>query len=104
MSFNGNEGEQITLQNASAWTAAYRNGGTSNGVNAHFFGVEKLKLILAQKDCVGVRMYYAKDDTDKPALVLVGVDRNENDLYNGVILDRSVPCPSYCGDLNPLNS
>ncbi|MBA2613603.1 MAG: hypothetical protein H0U95_16695 [Bacteroidetes bacterium] len=104
MSFNGNEGEQITLHDASIWTASYRNGGGSNGVNAHFFGVEKLKLILAQKDCVGVRMYYAKDDTGKPALVLVGVDKNENDLSNGVILDRSVPCPSYCGTPNPLNS
>ncbi len=58
-----------------------------------FFGVEKLKLILAQKDCIGVRLYYAKDDTGKPALVLVGVDKNENDLYNGVILDRSVALP-----------
>lgn len=104
MSFNGNEGEVISLTDASAWTANYRNSGETNGLNAHFFGVEKLKLILNQKDCVGIRMFYAKDNENKPVLVLVGVDRNENDLYNGVILDRSVPCPSYCGDANPLNS
>lgn len=104
MSFNGNEGEVIALADASAWTESYRNSGASNGVNAHFFGIEKLKLILSQRDCVGIRMYYAMDDEGNPALALVGVDRNENDLYNGVILDRSVPCPSYCGDPNPLNS
>ena len=36
-------------------------------------------------------------------LFAVGVDANGDDLYNGLILDHSVPCPPMCGKPNPLN-
>jgi hypothetical protein len=35
-------------------------------------------------------------------LVFVGADANEKDLYHGVILDMSVPCPSCCDSTSPL--
>ncbi|MFT5337433.1 MAG: hypothetical protein ACI9YL_001435, partial [Luteibaculaceae bacterium] len=37
-------------------------------------------------------------------LVLVGVDSNGDDMYNGKIMERANYCPAYCSALNPLNS
>jgi len=32
------------------------------------------------------------------------VDKADNDLTGGVILEMHYPCPPFCGDGNPLNS
>ena len=103
MSFNGNESEVITLQEGIDWTTNYRNA-NPNETKAHFFGKEKLQDILDQADCVGIRMYYAIDDNGAKQLVLVGASADEEDLYNGVLLDRAKPCPNYCSNSSPLNS
>ena len=42
MSFNGNEGEFVTLSDASRWTANYRNTIQPGDVIAEFQGKEKL--------------------------------------------------------------
>ncbi|MEE9168285.1 MAG: hypothetical protein V3U73_00895 [bacterium] len=73
-------------------------------VKAHFFGRDAIQQHLDQEDCVGIRMYKAFDDNEKPHLVLVGVDANENDLYTGPISGVSYPCPPFCGANNTLNS
>lgn len=102
MSFTGNEDHSIPLSTAAAWTKNYRdtNPGTIKG---HYFGKDIFQAILAQTNCVGVRIYYAIDDAGVKQLILVGVDANENDLYNGVLGDRSIKCPPTCGATNPLN-
>ena len=101
MTFDGNESSVITLSEATTWTENYRNA-NPGATKAHFFGVNKLNLILNQSSCVGIRAYYAIDDDGAKQLVLVGVDANGEDLYNGVILDRSAPCPSWCALNSPL--
>jgi hypothetical protein len=106
MSFNGNEGEHITLNSAISWTSNYRNSGNFNGINAIFYGKNHIKDILAQPGCVGIRIYDAIDDAGVPVKVLIGTDANENDLLNGLIIERGTPCPPYCGGgggvTNPL--
>lgn len=106
MSFNGKEGEFITLETAISWTANYRNSDGYTGVKAQFYGIEKLKKILDQPNCVGIRIYNAIDDNGNHVKVLVGTDANENDLSNGLILERGLGCPIYCGGgggvTNPL--
>lgn len=96
MAFTGDESDPISLATGSQWTASYRaaNPGTTN---AHFFGYKKLNAILKQDGCVGIRAYYATDDQGQKQLVLVGVTADEKDMCNGVILDRSYPCPPFCG-------
>ena len=47
-----------------------------------------------------IESHYALDENGKQQLIIVGVDSNENDLYEGVIADRSIPCPPFC----PINS
>jgi hypothetical protein len=46
--------------------------------------------------------YYALDENGKQQLIIVGVDSNENDLYQGVIADRSISCPPNCPTNSPL--
>lgn len=94
--FTGKEGEIIPLDKASKWTANYR-AKNPNKINAHFFGEHFLREILVQKNCVGLRMYYAMDEKGIQQLLVVGADANGNDLYNGIILDRAIPCPPICG-------
>ena len=104
MSFNGNEGEFVTLSDASRWTANYRNTIQPGEIIASFAGKEKLLELLNQEGCMGARIYYAINDEGKKNLVIVGADENENDLENGLILERTVSCPPFCSKKNRLNS
>ena len=101
MSFNGNEGEQITLQEGAEYTARYR--ADNSGVKGVFFGRNHIEKILAQGDCKGLRFYFAKNLDGSQTLVMVGADSGEEDLLN-VIVERAISCPPYCGGSNALNS
>lgn len=102
MPFTGNESSAITLQQATDWTTTYRTQ-NSGAVKAHFFGKNKLMDLLDQPNCVGIRAYYAIDDNGAKQLVLVGATADEQDLYTGLILDHSSPCPTFCATASPLN-
>jgi hypothetical protein len=49
-----------------------------------------------------IESHYALDENGKQQLIIVGVDSNENDLYEGVIAEKSYPCPSFCPTNSPL--
>ena len=104
MSFNGSEGEKISLSVASAMTKNYRDNAGVNPTLAHYIGRDLIEEILAQEGCVGIRIYYALNSNGSKELVLVGVDGDENDIVNGVIADKFIHCPTYCGNTNALNS
>ena len=57
--------------------------------------------ILAQKNCAGMRIYFAKLDNNMPTLVIVGIDKDGHDLTTGPIGETVMPCPPFCGALNP---
>ena len=101
MSFNGNESSVISLEQAVDMTTNYRVENPT-ATKAHFFGKNKLMQLLNQEDCVGIRAYYGIDANGNKQLVFVGADSTEEDLFNGTILDMSVPCPNHCGILSPL--
>ncbi len=103
MSFNGNEGEAISLETAKSWTAEYRTTKPEGAPNAVFFGREKLEEILAQEDCMGIRIYFGVNDEQQKALILVGATADEEDQTKGLILDRGVKCPPYCANGGGLN-
>lgn len=104
MSFTGNEDNSITLSAAAAITKNYRDSVTSGTTIGHYFGKSAIQAILNQTNCVGIRVYYAIDETGKKQLVITGVDSSENDLYTGLLADRSACCPTHCSTANPLNS
>ena len=102
MSYTGYEGEEITLAEAAAMTAAFRTA-NPNAIKAHYFGEVLLKNICNQTGCVGIRFYHGIDTNGAPQLVAVGVDANGDDMTAGKIGDRSYPCPNYCSKSNVLN-
>jgi hypothetical protein len=100
-----NEGEEISLETASEWTANYRTANPGS-IKAYFYGRTILLDILGQNDCVGIRIYYAMDGEGVKQLILVGVDADGNDQTSGIVADRGYPCPSYCdsGDSSLLDN
>lgn len=104
MSFNGNEGARITLNEASKLTKNYRDQAGLDPTLSHYVGGNLIQSILDQVGCVGLRTYYAIAEDGKKQLVFVGVDQEENDLYFGVLVDKTLLCPPLCPRKNPLNS
>jgi hypothetical protein len=104
MAFNGDEGTVVSLDDASRWTANYRRTISSGEIIAQFLGREKLQAILDQEECEGIRFYYGIDDDGKKNLIAVGAKRNEDDMIEGIIVDKCSPCPPLCSTRNSLNS
>lgn len=104
MSFNGNEGDFITLREGSEMTKRYRDTIQPGEVIGVFMGKEKIKAILDQSECKGIRFYFAKNERNENTLVLVGASADQNDMVDGLIADNGLPCPSLCSSTNALNS
>jgi hypothetical protein len=105
MPFTGNEDHLISLTTAAALTKGYRDTVAATATIAHYFGKAAIMDLLNQENCVGMRVYYGIDTTTgAKKLVLTGVDAEENDLYEGMLLDKSMPCPTNCSSANPLNT
>lgn len=100
-----NLGDQhINLTDAAAMTLRFRQANPVGAIKAHLFSRDIIDQILAQPGCEGIRIYNAIDDSNVETLVIVGVDNNEQDLFNGVLAEHTVKCPPRCGNPNPLNS
>jgi hypothetical protein len=104
MAFNGDEGSVVTLAEASGWTANYRRTIPAGEIISQFVGRNKLMEILNQDGCMGVRIYYGIGDDGKKNLILVGAEADENDMVDGIIVERLFPCPPLCSGRNSLNS
>ena len=105
MPFNGTEGAVITIDEAAALTAAYRerNPGAVKGI---FMGKDLLNQILTQGDgsCMGIRVYYGFDTgTNQPTMVFVGANANEDDML-AIVADRGLPSPPFQGMSDSLNT
>lgn len=103
MPFTGSENHSIPLQDAADLTANYRNANPGEPIG-WFYGKYAINDILAQPGCVGVRIYNGQTATGVRNLVITGVDAAGNDLYNGLLAEYGVMCPTNCSTLNPLNS
>lgn len=104
MSFTGNEDHSISLADAAQLTKNYRDNNPTDATLAHYFGEKAILKILAQEECVGIRIYYAQTDDGTKQLVITGVKADGDDMYEGKLADRSYLCPPDCSSLNPLNS
>ncbi len=105
MAFTGNEDHSINLTEAAALTKAYRDSIPAGETIAHCFGKKAILDLLNQPDCVGLRIYYGINSANgAKELVITGVNAQDNDLYQGVLLDKSRGCPELCSSANPLNT
>jgi hypothetical protein len=104
MPFDGTEGSVISPEIAGEWTRHYQES-HPGGVRAYFAGRDILEQLLAQPDCMGIRVYYGLNGTT-PTLVLVGADQDENDQIgeNYIVADDLKSCPNRCSQANILNS
>lgn len=106
---NNTQAPFITLAQAQLWASNFRHSQQAgqNYIKAYkLAGGNDMKRILDQQGCVDVRFYFGIENvggSQNMKLFAVGVDANGDDLYNGLILDHSVPCPPMCGKPNPLN-
>ena len=103
MSFTGTEIHTISLLDAADLTAHYRTN-HPGAIKAFYYSKAAISAILAQEDCVGIRIYYGEDDEDNPKLVICGVLANEDDIDDGLLAEFGLPCPTQCGSSNALNS
>lgn len=58
--------------------------------------------ILAQKGCVGIRLYPAMDGAGRQTTLIVGVDAKGNDILAGIIGDTPWLCPPFCSSTTLL--
>lgn len=95
-------GEFISLDEASKMTSAYRRESGKGDIHSHLYDSALVKQIVDKSE--GLRIYHGIED-GKRVLVLVGTDKEGNDLTDGLILERGLPCPPICpGITNKLNS
>ncbi len=106
MPFTGNEDHTITLATASQWTRNFRDtiDAAIDPTIGHYFSKSFIEDILAQQDCVGIRVYHALDEDGKRQLVIAGVKANEDDLEHGILAERALKSPPMQGVQNALNS
>jgi hypothetical protein len=102
MKFDGSEAERFPLEDAARWTQNFRHHGKVGSTLAHFFGRVILQAILDQKDCMGIRLYYALDEKNRQQLIAMGAGSDMQDLSDGIIAERTRPCPPNCDIKSPL--
>ncbi|MGE0588611.1 MAG: hypothetical protein AB7O48_08560 [Cyclobacteriaceae bacterium] len=101
-------GEPISGETAKRWIDNYKNANPEPDTKiACFYGVNRINEILAQPGCIGIRSYYAIDDSGVKQLVLVGVNPEGINIWDltatlpnegGLIMDKGGWCPPFCPD------
>lgn len=102
MSFNGTEGATIVQAAAGVLTKRYRDN-HAGAIKGFFIGKNHLENLLAQTDCMGIRIYLGEETTGLLTVVLVGANSNEDDIL-ATIVDNAIKCPPRCGSKNKLNN
>jgi hypothetical protein len=96
MKIDRNSAEIISLEKAVKYTHAFQKKNPDT-IKSFFVGSEKLKLILEQENCIGIRIYNGyNEEEERENLVLVGVDASGEDMTRDVILEELTPCPKVC--------
>lgn len=98
-----NNNHEITLPKAITMTHAYQNSPQFAGqTRAGLITASAVQDLLNQPGCAGMRIYFALDSNNNLTTILVGTDSQENDMTNGIILDRLLYCPVHCSANTPL--
>ena len=97
MSLDPNTGSIITEEQARKMVSAFAEKFPKQIVSS-FIGGNNVKKILEQENCIGIRIYNGYDTVaQKISLVLLGVDKDEQDiLKNAIIYDQMAVCPPAC--------
>jgi hypothetical protein len=94
---------RVTLGYASALTRRHREAASKDAERGSLFHAKAVEELLAQAGCAALRIYHGRNADGSPALVLIGVDADGDDMTEGIILEWNYPCPPFCGGANDLN-
>ncbi|MEI9943718.1 MAG: hypothetical protein WDN26_05800 [Chitinophagaceae bacterium] len=114
----------ISLEKAVAMTKRYRTEKV-NVVKPEYqnvllicetFNRQPFEVLLAEKNCVGIRIYFGMDEKLTVKVIAVGVDESDADILpsgsqekpdgptdRGEIVEEGVGCPPTCPPPSPLN-
>ncbi len=95
-SVTGNENFTISFATASTLVKNYQASAPTGTPWGFYYGKVALQSVLAQADCVGVRIYFGKQADGTPCLVIVGVNSKNQDMTGGTLLEMGYPCPPIC--------
>lgn len=103
--------QRITLATAVEYTKRYQRSAPASE-KAGFFYLTGLNALLGQAGVYGLRIYHGLDADGQYRMVLVGVDKDGNDITGtarkstsadaAVLLDGHIPCPPFCPTGSPL--
>lgn len=102
MSFNGTEGNAISLSEAKALTDKFKKDYPGQ-TKAVFIGRENIEDLLASEGSMGIRVYFGRTSNNKNTIIMVSAVSNEDDDLS-LIIDNGCSCPSACGCANDLNA
>ena len=109
--------QRISLTRAVELTQRYRKAAPASEHSGFFFA-KGIADLLSQPGVFGMRVYHGLDADATYRIVLVGVDRQGEDivgtrqivanaaarsLSTAVLLDGHLPCPPWCPPNSPLN-
>ena len=93
----------MSAPEADQLTQAFRDANAPGTVIAGYFDRAVLDQLLSESDVAGLRIYQGLNPDGSPALVVVGVDSQGNDLEDGTIAERGRPCPPFCSRSGSLS-
>ena len=102
--FTGEEQHVITLEEGIELTRNYRKSAPKGSPLGAYFGKGIVEKILDQRTCVGIRIYYAKQDSGKLTMVLTGAKTNNDDIYEGILGQEARLSSDWTPSPNQLNS
>jgi hypothetical protein len=103
MRFDPIADQSIKLGEAAILTASFRKK-FPNDLLANAYNKSQMQTLLNQTKCAGFRIYNGLDGSGIQQLVIVGVDANGDDLYEGILLDKAQTSPPISLQENPLNA
>ena len=95
----------ITLAQAQTWAAKWQ-ADPAHKTKAFLIPKQDITQLFEYDGVCDVRTYMGIDETGNQKLIIVGVDKDGNDLINDsrnhFIYDFTVRCPDYCDTRSPL--
>ena len=97
MAFPDPRDHRISLQAAAELTRRYRESDPGQ-VKACMFPRGAFEAILKQPNCLGIRLYFGRNEKGALDVVMVGVDGDGRDMKTGELEQNGYPCPPFCDD------
>jgi hypothetical protein len=92
----------MSTTEAAQLTQAFRDANPPDITVGGYFDRAVFDQMLSEPGVAGVRLYHGLNPDGSAALVVVGVDAQGNDLEDGTIAEKAMPCPPFCSSSSSL--